>query len=226
MKDLGKTKFCLGLQIEYLQMGILIHQSTYVKKILEKFNMDKAYPLRTPLIIHVLEKNIDPFRPKQEGEEVLRVEYPYLSVIGTLMYLANNTKPDITFAVNCLAKYSAAPTIRHWNSIKNILQYLNGTIDLGLFFQRNQDSCLIGYANAGYLPDPQNARSQIGFMFLYGGTVISWKSAKQTLTATPTNHMEIIALYEASRECGWLRRVIDHIQTSCGMGALESPTII
>jgi hypothetical protein len=42
MKDLGKTKFCLGLQIEHLQMGILVHQSAYVKKVLEKFNMDKA----------------------------------------------------------------------------------------------------------------------------------------------------------------------------------------
>jgi hypothetical protein len=44
MKDFSKTKFCLGLQIEYLQTSILVHQSTYVKKVLEKFNMDKAYP--------------------------------------------------------------------------------------------------------------------------------------------------------------------------------------
>jgi hypothetical protein len=42
MKDLGKTKFYLGLQIEHLQMGILVHQSAYVKKVLEKFNMNKA----------------------------------------------------------------------------------------------------------------------------------------------------------------------------------------
>jgi hypothetical protein len=45
LKDLGKTKFCLGLQIEHLQTGTLVHQSTYVKKVLEKFNMDKVYPL-------------------------------------------------------------------------------------------------------------------------------------------------------------------------------------
>jgi hypothetical protein len=44
MKDLGKTKFCLGLQIEHHQMNILVHQSAYVKKVLEKFNMDKVYP--------------------------------------------------------------------------------------------------------------------------------------------------------------------------------------
>jgi hypothetical protein len=88
MKDLGKTKFCLGLQIEYLQTGILVHQFTYAKKVLEKFNMNKSYPQKTPMIIHALEKDKEPFRLKQEGEEVLRAEYPYLSAIGALMYLA------------------------------------------------------------------------------------------------------------------------------------------
>jgi hypothetical protein len=63
-------------------------------------------------------------------------------------------------------------------------------------------------------------------MFPYGGTAISWKSAKQTLIVTSTNHSEIIALYEASRECVLLRRLINHIETSCGIGVLESPTII
>jgi hypothetical protein len=96
----------------------------------------------------------------QEGEEVLGVEYPYLSDIGSLMYLANNTRPDIAFAVNCLATHSATPTMHHWNDIKNILQYLNGIIDLGLFFQRNQETDLIGYADASYLSDPHNGISQ------------------------------------------------------------------
>jgi hypothetical protein len=63
-------------------------------------------------------------------------------------------------------------------------------------------------------------------VFLHGGTVISWKSTKQTLIATPTDHSEIIALYEASRECVWIRRVINHIQTLCDIDKLESPMII
>jgi hypothetical protein len=142
------------------------------------------------------------------------------------MYLANNIRPDIAFAVNSLPRHSAAPIMCHWNDIKNILRYLNGTIDLGLFFRRNQESDLIGYADAGYLSNPQNGRSQTKFVFLHGWTAISWKSVKQTLIATPTNHSEIIVLYEALRECGWLRRVINHIQTSCDIGALKSPMII
>jgi hypothetical protein len=127
------------------------------------------------------------------------------------MYLANNTRPNIEFAVNLLARHSASPTKRHWVGVKSILRYLNGTRDLGLFYSRNQDLVLLGYADAGYLSDPHNGRSQTGFVFLQGGTSISWKSSKQTLVSTSTNHSEIIALYEASRECVWLRRMIDHI---------------
>jgi hypothetical protein len=82
------------------------------------------------------------------------------------------------------------------------------------------------YTDVGYLSDPHNGRSQTGFVFLNGGTAISWKSSKQTLVTTSTNHLEIIALYESSHECVWLRRVINHIQSSCGIPSIESPTII
>jgi hypothetical protein len=121
MKDLDRTNFFLGLQLEHLHTGILVHQSTYVQKILEKFNTDKAYLATTPMIVRTLEKDKDLFKPREEREDVLGQEYPYLSVIGALMYLTNNTRPDIAFAVNCLVGHNAAPTMRHWNDIKNIL---------------------------------------------------------------------------------------------------------
>jgi len=70
------------------------------------------------------------------------------------MYLANNTRPDIAFAVNLLARHCAAPMKRHWVGGKQILRYLDGTKDLGLFCQKNQDSMLVGYTDAGYLSDP------------------------------------------------------------------------
>ena len=142
------------------------------------------------------------------------------------MYVANFTRPDIAFAVNLLARHSAAPTKRHWTGVKNIFRYLQGTTDLGLFYQFDQDKSIIGYRDAGYLSYPHNARSQTGFVFLHGGTATSWKSSKQTLIATSTNHSEIIALYEASRECAWLRRMINHIQQSCDIGSIMKPTII
>jgi hypothetical protein len=66
-------------------------------------------------------KDNDPFRPLQEGEGVLGSKYPYLSAIGALMYLANNTRPDIAFAINLLARYSVTPTMHHWNGVKDVL---------------------------------------------------------------------------------------------------------
>jgi hypothetical protein len=158
MKDLGKTKFCLGLQLEHLPTGILVHQSTYVQKILEKFNMNKYYPSKTLIVVRTLENGSDPFQPRQEGEEVLGSEYPNLSAIGVLMYLVNNTRPDIAFAVNLLARFSVAPTIRHWNGVKDVLRYLRGTPDLGAFYPKNQDLSFTGYADAGYLSDPHNSK--------------------------------------------------------------------
>ena len=86
------------------------------------------------MVVRSLEADKDPFRPKEEDEEVLGSEVPYLSAIGALMYLANCTRPDIAFAVNLLARYNAAPTRRHWVGVKTILRYLQGTQDLGLLY--------------------------------------------------------------------------------------------
>jgi hypothetical protein len=135
--------------------------------------MDKAYPSKTPMVVRALEKDTDPFRPRQEEEEVLGSEYPYLSDIRALMYLANNTRPDIIFAVNLLVRYSATPTMHHWNRVKNVLRYLQGTPDMGLFYPKNQDLSLIGYVDARYLSDPHNVKYQTGFVFLHRGTTIS-----------------------------------------------------
>jgi hypothetical protein len=99
--------------------------------------MDKVYPSKTPMVVRALERDIDPFRPRQEGEDVLGYEYSYLCAVETLMHLANNTRLDITFAVNLLERYSAAPTIRHWNGVKDVLQYLQGTSDLCLFYPKH-----------------------------------------------------------------------------------------
>jgi hypothetical protein len=124
MKDLGNPKFCLGLQLEHLPRGILICQPAYIQKVLENFNMDKSYPSKTPMVVRSLDREKDPFRPRDDNEDILGPEFPYLSAIGALMYLANCTRPDIVFVVNLLARHSAAPTKRHWARVMNIFRYL------------------------------------------------------------------------------------------------------
>ena len=199
MKDLGQTKYCLGLEIEHKSYGVLIHQSAYIEKILKRFNMDKAHSLSTPMVVRSLDPKKDPFRPKEDDEQILGPEVPYLSAIGALLYLAQCTRPDISFSVNLLARFSSEPTRRHWNGIKHIFRYLRGTTDLGLFYSKsNSGAGLIGYADAGYLSDPHKARSQTGYVFTYNDTAISWRSTKQTFVATSFNHYEILALHEIS----------------------------
>ncbi|KAM1987280.1 hypothetical protein ACFX15_034572 [Malus domestica] len=159
-------------------------------------------------------------------------------MIGVLLYLAQCTRPDISFAVNLLARYNNAPTRRHWTGVKDIFRYLKGTTNLGLFYPYESssdaapyahrvDSRLIGYADAGYLSDPHKARCQTGYVFTVGGTAISWRSTKQTLVATSSNHAEILALHEATRECFWLRAVMGHIRSSYDLHpAVNAPTTI
>ena len=149
------------------------------------------------MIERSLQQDKDPFRSKEEGEAILGPEFPYLSAVGALMYLANCTQPNIAFAVNLLARYSSEPTKRHWKGIKDVLRYLQGTKDLGLFYRRNQDLLVVGYADVGYPSDPHTSKSRTGYVFLCGGTTISLKSSMKSLVSTLTNHSEIIALYEA-----------------------------
>jgi hypothetical protein len=85
--------------------------------------MDKMSS-KTPIVVRDLENDIDQFQPRQEGEDVLGSEYPSLSVIRALMYVANNIRPDIAFTVNLLVRYSVDPTMRHWNRVKDVLRYL------------------------------------------------------------------------------------------------------
>jgi hypothetical protein len=91
MKDLEKTKLCLGLQIEYFSNGILIHHSTYTEKILKHFYMEKAHHLSTSMVIRSLDVKKDHFHLREDDEEILGPEVPYLSAIGALMYIANCT---------------------------------------------------------------------------------------------------------------------------------------
>jgi hypothetical protein len=72
----------------------------------------------------------------------------------------------------------------------------------------------------GFLSNPHKGRSHTEYLFTCGSTAISWRSVKQTLVATSSNHLEIIAIHEANRECIWLRSVIQHIREKCGLSTI------
>ena len=224
MKILGRTTFCLGLQIKYCADGsLLLHQQTYTRKLLRTFNMDAANALSAPMIGKSKTED-DPYRPSEPDEEEVE-KRQYLATVGALLYLATNTRPDISFAVSVLARHSQRPTTRHWQGVKHLLRYLRGTEDLGLHFKRGPGE-IVGYADSGFKTDPASGKSQTGWIFLKNGAPISWRSSKQTTTATSTNHAELLAFYEAARESVWLRTMQAAIAEMAGLSIPKKPTVI
>ena len=110
LKELEKIashlKSELDLKLEHCVDGILVNQSNCTMKVLRHFNEDRAKPSSTPMVIHTLDAARDSFRQKEDEEVILEPEVPYLSAIGTLLYLAQYIRPNISFVVKLLARYS------------------------------------------------------------------------------------------------------------------------
>ena len=111
----------------------------------------------------------------------------YLSAIGELMWLVNCTRSDISIPVNLLEGFSSTPR-RHWNGIKHILRYLQGIIDLDLYYSYDSRSELL--ADARYLSDSHKVSSQTSYLFTCGDTTISWQSTKQSVVVTSSNQLK------------------------------------
>lgn len=94
------------------------------------------------------------------------------------LYIENNTRPNITFSVNLLARYSCAPTWRHWYEVEHIFRYLRVTTNMRLFYCNKSKVILSGYPDAGYLSNPKKARLQISYLFTYEDITISWRLVK------------------------------------------------
>ena len=113
MKLLGRTTYCLGLQISHIPGGaVFLHQTMYTQKLLKRFGMEKSNPLAAPMIGRSKTSD-DPYAPCEEEEEEFSNMNQYLAAVGALLYLSTNTRPDISFAVSVLARHSQRPSIRH-----------------------------------------------------------------------------------------------------------------
>lgn len=222
-KDLGRLKGCIGLQVEQLNGGVLVHQSNYTRKLLESHRMTDCNLRITPLEIR--NESNDVYGPRADDEPKLEAKYPYSSAIGSLSYLANTTRPDIAFSVNLLARFTHDPTARHWQGVKAILRYLKGTLDYGLYYQGRSVN-LTAYSDAGYQSDMTSGKSQTGFVVMVDGTAFSWRSVKQSIVTTSTAHAELVALYETSREVYWVRQFMKEILDGLKVNSNPRPTVI
>jgi len=141
----------------------------------------------------------------------------YASTVGSLMYAQVCTRPDIAFSVGVLGRYQSNPGIDHWKATKKVMRYLQGTKDFMLMYKRTNDLEVIGYSDSDFAGCVDSRRSTSDYIFMLAGEAVSWKSVKQTLTATFTMEAEFISCFEATSHGVWLKssmsglRVMDSI---------------
>lgn len=192
VKDLGKARYCLGLEICQSPGIITIKQSSYIKQIIKKFNMVEANPVVTPLEVGMKLAN-------EEVKENNPSELPYRELVGALMYAAVATRPDIFYAVSFLAQFNNSYNVRHWKMAKRVIRYLIGTKDIGLEYRKTDDS-ITGYVDADWGGCPLDRKSYTGYAFMLSGAAISWKSQKQKTVALSSTEAEYMGITEAVKE--------------------------
>lgn len=100
VKDMGRTSLCYGLEFEHMDDDILVHQSSYIERILKRFNLDRTHLLSTPMMVRLLESKTNQFNHRVKNEEVIRPEVSCLSAIDALMHLSQYMRLVISFAIN------------------------------------------------------------------------------------------------------------------------------
>lgn len=134
----------------------------------------------------------------------------YQSMVGSLLYVAIATRPDIAQAVAMVSKYNANPTEAHLTAVKRIFRYLKGTMDFVLQYQKS-DAKLIGFSDADWAGDIDSRRSTTGNIFLMSNGAITWLSRCQKIVSLSTAEAEYVALCTAAQEAVWLRRLLEEL---------------
>ena len=123
------------------------------------------------------------------------------------MHLSVKTRPDITYAVNCVARFSFKPTQQHWNAVTHIMRYPKGTTNHGILYSKNNACNISGYSDANWAGDINDRKSTSGYAFFMSGGAITWKSQKQWGVGLSAAEVEYMALSAATQEAVWLRQL-------------------
>jgi hypothetical protein len=136
---------------------------------------------------------------------------PYREAVGSLMYLALATRPDIAYAVGVVSSFSNNPGIVHWEAVKRVFKYLKGTSELWLTYGVfDGGERLLGYADAdGSMAEDRLAVS--GYAFLIDGGAVSWNSKKQEIVSLSTTESEYVAAAHSTKEALWLKSLISQV---------------
>ncbi|KAJ3559327.1 hypothetical protein NM688_g410 [Phlebia brevispora] len=204
--------YLLGMHIirNRAERTIQFSQATYISQILSRYKLDQIRPVSMPLDPHViLIKEQCAITEKQKDE---MKDKPYREALGALIYTSTSTRPDITFAVSFLAKFSQNPGPTHWTAVKCIFAYLNGTKHYSLQLGENRAGTLIGYCDSdGMSMDDRHPIA--AYVFTISGA-ISWSLKCQDVVCLSTTEAEYVALSHAAKEAIWLSNLINEILPS------------
>ena len=177
------------------QREIKISQKGYITRVLERFGLSDCKPLLTPM---------DPSVKLSIEDSKEVISCPYREAIGCLNYVSLISRPDITFAVNKLARYSEKPKQVHWNAVKRVMRYLKGTLDHALKYSGGKIE-MIGNCDSDWAGDEDERRSTSGYVFIMNKGPVAWCSRLQRTSALSVTEAEYMSLAEALTECLWIR---------------------
>lgn len=207
MKDIGNAKNCVGLTItrNRKEGKIWLDQELYIKDILKRFNMSDCNTISNPLDTNV--KLSREMCPNTEQEKLEMKSIPYQEAVGSLLYLVQGTRPDLTFAISKVSQFNNNPGKAHWQAVKRILRYVKGTSHMKLEFSKKSNSKITGYSDSDWGGDLDDRKSNTGYVFKMNGGAISWASRKQSTVALSSTEAEYMALTQAIQEAMWLKQL-------------------
>lgn len=212
MKDLGTASNILGIHVDYdFKRGIIqLDQSKYIEAILRRFNMFDSNPVKLPKDPN--QRLTNEMSPITENEIQKMENIPYQEAVGSMLYLQQCTRPDISFSIAIVSQFNQNPGNVHWMAVKRLLRYLRGTIGVKLVFTKNgKHSNLCCYSDSDWGSSFCDYKSCSGFVTIWQGAAISWRSKKQTVVALSTAEAEYMALAAACQETLWLKQLREEV---------------
>ncbi|GBM68121.1 Retrovirus-related Pol polyprotein from transposon TNT 1-94 [Araneus ventricosus] len=201
IKYAGLAKYCLGLNFQQQNGIVAMSQQSYIRELLNRFDMTEAKTVVCPMDLGIRLKRSD--ECDMEG-------LPYRELVGGLLYLATSTRPDIANTVSKLSQFLNYYDSTHWKAAKRVLRYLKKTINFGLIFKRT-DEPLFGYTDTDWANSLDDRKSYTGFCFILSGSAISWESRKQCTVALSSTEAEYMALSDGTKEAIYLRKLLNEL---------------
>jgi hypothetical protein len=202
MKDLGRVRRFLGIEVDE---NFNISQTSYIEAILRRFRMENAKSATSPM-----DPNVRLDNPRCDDKEAPKTLY--LSMVGSLMYAALGTRPDLAFCVTSLSRYNSRPLAMHLTAAKRALRYLKSTANLKVHYDvatpSDESSTVTGFTDSDWAGNLATRKSVGGCIFSIGSSgSIHWHSKSQSVVALSTLEAEYIACSNATREALWLQRL-------------------